>query len=213
MSAPAFDPGRLDADQKLIWHLLEQDRAGIAYHLAACLQRLARGAVCLPAALPQVIALSPLVSSSGGEVVENLRDCISNLQDYVMECEAVQDEEAHAVRVLLLVAMLRPALLAPSSTAGSLLAALVNEESPVARLGRAVMDFTAYGQELTPALLSGVRAHAAGEDKMRQACEAARTWLVDNRQSHLIYAHTTTVWRESAARRGHTRQTTFLHHH
>jgi hypothetical protein len=195
-SAAALDPERLDADQKLIWHLLEQDRPGLAYHLATCLQRLARGAACLPAALPQAVALSPLVSSSGGEVVEHLRDCISNLQDYVMESEAEQGEEAHAVRVLLLVAMLRPALLAPSSTAESLLAALVDEESPVARLGRAVVDYTAYGQGLTPALLSGVRAHAAWEDRMREAREAAQTWLENNRQSHLIYAHTTTVWRE-----------------
>jgi len=146
--------------------------------------------------LPQAIALIPLVSSSGGEVVENLGDCISNLQDYVMECQTEQGEEERAVRVLLLVAMLRPALLAPSSAAGSLMLALVDEESPLARLARAVLDYTGHGQGLTPALLSGVRAHAAWEDTMRQACEAARTWLVDNRQSNLIYAHTTTVWRE-----------------
>src|SRR5207253_495577 len=90
-------------------------------------------------------------------------------------------------------------LLAPNSTAGSLLAALIEEESPespIARLGQAVMEYTAFGQALTPVLLSGVRAHAAWDERLRQVCEAARTWVVDNRQYKLIYAHTTEVWRE-----------------
>jgi hypothetical protein len=193
-----LDPLRLEADQKLIWHLLGQDRSGLAYHLATCLEQLALDAAGLPAALPQAIALSPLVSSSGGEVVEYLRTCISSLQDYMMAGPAKADEEAHAARVLLLVVMLRPALLAPSSNAGSLLVALItrDEDSPINRLGRAVVDYTAFGQGLTPTLLSGVRAHAAWEERLRQVRSATRIWLEENRQSQLIFAHTTSVWRE-----------------
>jgi hypothetical protein len=189
-------PERLAADRALLWRLIEQDRVGLAYHLALCLHQLVPGADCLPADLPRAIALGPLVTSSSGEMVEDLTECVSSLQDYVMEHEGDRGEEAHALRVLLLIAMLRPALLAPTSTAGALLAALVEEDSSVAPLGRTVLDYTSFGQGMTPALLSGVCAHAAWEDKVRQVREAARTWLADNRQCQLIYAHTTTAWRE-----------------
>src|SRR5262249_11658890 len=62
------------------------------------------------------------------------------------------------------------------------------------RLAEAVMSYAQLNLELTPALLKGVRAHASWQDEIRAHCDGVREWLASNRQSKMIYAHTTTVW-------------------
>lgn len=183
------------AIENLAWRLLADDRPGLAHHLGRCLWDDVPS-LAMPPALPRAVAVSPLIRAATGDAVEDLRKSVADLQDFAHECQSGQTPRHLAGRMLLLCVALRPALLAPAAAADSLLLGLT-EGGPMPgleRLADAVRSYALLNLELTPALLKGVQAHASWQDEMQAHCEQARAWLANNRQSKLIYAHTTNVW-------------------
>src|SRR5205085_180071 len=97
------------------------------------------------------------------------------------------------VRLLFLGSSLRPALLAPSSQAPLLLEAVLGDKTPPAlqTLGRAILDYTKLGLELTPTILKGVREHAAWQEELTRFRADCQVWLEHNRRSRIKYDPTT----------------------
>jgi hypothetical protein len=190
---------RWGAVRSLTWRLIGDGRPGLAGHLAECLEQLSPATPHLPPDLPRALALSPLVRSSTGDVVEDLRTAIAGLQNYLQECRDGQAPWHQAGRLLLAALALRPALLAPGSGAGSILGVLMHRRSAmpgVDRLAAEVRKVGTLNLDLNASLLKGVREHAAWEDQVRQLRAEADEWLNRNRLGSLIYAHTTNVWRQ-----------------
>ena len=136
------EPGSQDAAAvEALWGAVEAGRLGIAYHIA----RLLAEQMCTESALPpaDLIAASALaahVQSGDGEVVNVLRSLLERIDPAKLSRDDWRDQDA--LNLLLFSAALRPALLAPSTGAASLLRRISTSEvlAPAYELATEVAD-------------------------------------------------------------------------
>jgi hypothetical protein len=206
---PAPEPDELDkpektldearrADlQRLIWRLVAEDRLGLAYQIARAAALLAPPlAMDPPSALLCAAALGTSVRSSSGELVEQLRKNLEELQAWLPRWQDANGG-ALAPRLLAFGLALRPTLLAPETGALALLEGLSGVDSLSASLGeicRTLAEFGGLKLELSPSVLKGMRDHAVWQRQIEELRQDARAWLESNRLANIIYAPTTEVW-------------------
>lgn len=140
------------------------------------------------AARLRILALAPGVRSDGDRCALDLAQTLERLEGASPPVEA-------GARLLELAGLLRPALLAQGTGAMGHLQPLDLREFPaLGNLVRAILDFGALRLELTPALLKGVREHAAWQQAIQALQAECRTWLERGRCQTILYAAATQVW-------------------
>lgn len=183
----------------LAWSLVRDERAGLAYRVMECARRLdPEAAEGLPSQALKVLALSPLVRSSIGEAVNEIRPAMQCLRDYAASLANMRPQQRKPIQMLLTAVAFRPTLLAPNSEASSLLGALqLDASSALEALREATLNYSWLGDilELNPNILKGVREHPAWADELAVVQQECRDWLSRNRQAQIIYAPTTNMWR------------------
>jgi len=180
---------------ELVWRLLADNRLGLAHGLAFVASL--RDGCPVPPELVRSVAVSPLVWSTSSPATEELRDSIRSLRPYVASLVEDMDGIADSASLILFSMTLRPALLAPMSEASLLLRELrlPPMASDLHDLRRAILGYTRLGIDLSPNILKGVRAHAAWQSDLEALQDKCRRWLAASRQSRILYAPATEVWR------------------
>jgi hypothetical protein len=177
---------------------MRQERTGLAYHVARCIE-VEHGypASPVPSDAIRANALGRIITSSFGDAVDGLRETVRVLHKYASHLDSLEVVDRLAGTLLLLAISLRPALLAPDTGITALLEQLDIPASlhGLAALRDAILKFTHLNLELTPAILKGVREHAAWESLLRGHQEKCLKWREHSRQANLIYAPATHVWR------------------
>ena len=181
----------------LVWRLITDNRIGLAYHIAQCVEnRYSKEQCAVPAIMLKALALSHLVQSSLGEVIVELRTDIPQITSF-FQTTAQQAPNRISYNLLGFALVLRPALLAPMTTGASdLLSQLSLTEGFQALydLCQAILEYTGLGLALTPDILKGVGEQARWSNSLQSLQSEAREWLNRNRQANFKYGRTTHVW-------------------
>lgn len=184
--------------RRLVWRLLAEGRIGLAHQITRCCEELGITGVGAPAVLFRAALLGPAVHEAGGEVVDELRKCVQELQPRL---SALSDSNVDStpIRLVSIGLSLRPALLAPTSGAVALLqephGAFQHWSTPLEEISSAIREFGAHNLELSAPVLKGVCDHARWRQDLERLQEEARAWLDANRQACIIYAPATDIWR------------------
>jgi len=181
----------------VVWRLIADDRLCLAYHLAKAGEQLYDYEWSPPAPAIRALAISPLIRSSLCEAVQDMRECVSLLQSRV-RASTQSAEDAAAEQMLIFAVSLRPTLIAPHTGAPQLLQTIQisDEFGALLDLRTAVQEFASLSLELTPVILKGVREHAAWQTTLESVRQKAREWLQAGRQSTIVYAAATAVFRK-----------------
>jgi hypothetical protein len=187
----------------LIWRLIFDDKVGLAFHVACCVESLYPGIQPrFPSWLVRAVALGPHVRHASGDIVRLLKQDFDKFSE---DCFTPEGSDwNHAVRFLCAAAALRPALLAPDSHASAVLHALYLKEG-LGQLYEYCQTVAAYGDQLhplDPKALKNVKNQAAWEadrDALHQEVEA---WCAQAPQMTIAYAPATKVWRKWQERQG-----------
>lgn len=199
---------------ELLWHLVADNRAALASHIAAVAVNVDRIEAASLGGLLRVVALAPHVCGSvalAEYAVQSQAEAINAYRDGVGDAVLAvrdnvnDDDERLARRMLAFAASLRPALLAPQSGVSGLLANLdhLETDSQHFRVIRdALVKFSDLKLELDPMVLKGVRDHANWEQRLAAHEKECGTWLTTQRNSRLRFAAATVVWQEWVAETG-----------
>ena len=178
---------------------LRGGRMSLVYQIALCHEEVGQGVGrLLPAAVAGAAALAPHIRFSTGELSQKLNQFVESIFELTSDAEVMQASARRGVVSLAACAMLRPALLAPRTNANELLAQLVpylNRFPELKQVASSVHRFSQLGLELTPAVLKGVREHAAWTDRLADVRNQAIRWIEHERLARIIYAPATDVWR------------------
>ena len=196
---PAVPSSRTNEPMRLFvtaWELMEAGRLSLAFQLARTLEVLYPcTAPHLPSDVVRLVILSPLVQSSAGPLTDAIQSSLRRLAENLEQTKALPDPVRGPLELMIVCSSLRPALLAPATDAVSLLASLTVPADGLRRLQHAVMHHAELRLEITPSVLKGIREHAEWDKLVGAHCEAVGRWLLQNRHARIIYAPTTTIWR------------------
>lgn len=194
---------RLAAIHALLWQLIAEDRAKLAFHVASYLEtRLPQGQLSVPAWLVRSVALGRLVRHANGEIARLLKE---DFAQFTPACFATQNEEwNHAVQFLIVAAALQPALLAPRTKASGLLQALQlpEEVAQVAQICRLVAEYGDLGEPLDPNSLRKGKEQAAWQTNMDELRKNVEAWCTRTLPISLPHPPATKVWRKWQEPRG-----------
>ena len=152
-----------------------------------------------PPELVRCLALSQSVRLPSGEAVFYLGELIEQLASTLVEIDGSEVDPQTPVRILVILACLRPAILAPISGAADLLRDIHVSREILPSLGDLkdrVLEFCNLGIELDPIIISGVQEQSVWHGALGSFEESCGDWLDRSRLSKLIYGPSTNVWRE-----------------
>ncbi|MGH9841058.1 MAG: hypothetical protein ACREEM_20065 [Blastocatellia bacterium] len=191
----------------LLWQLLAEARFGLAYHLSLAMERVY---LDLPhhlrAHLIRPLALGRHVRYDMGEIASLLKRDLSRFDEAFFD--ALNNDFDHdwslAVNLLLAGSVLRPALLAPSTQAESVLASvrLSKELNGFANYCRAIFDFTVYRQPFDPRSLAPAPDPAARQAETDELIRIVNVWYGHALQVDLKNNAVQKVWLDWLNARG-----------
>lgn len=140
-----------DAFAALLWQMVIEDRLGLAYHLSKCLEQ---SSPAIPNRLPshfiRGLALSQAVRYDAGEIAYALQTDFARYDEgFFQSLEADADSSwSYAIQLLIVSMVLRPALLAPSTQAESVISQIQLNTGleNLAGYCRTIFDFAIYKQ-------------------------------------------------------------------
>lgn len=202
MLAPDPDGHLTATAENTMWQLIEGGRLGLAYQLCATLETIADGrspvGVRRPvtAAILESLLLSPFVRAASGGVVDDLHQRLGEVTAVFPSIKQGHGDVVLVGQLLVLSAILRPAVFGSSTHATTLLASVTLPGEGFHAIQTAIVRQAKTREGLTPALLKGMREIASWEQEFRAHAERCRRWLEQNRLASIIYAPTTDVWRQ-----------------
>lgn len=181
---------------ELIWRLVGEDRAALAYHLARCLEDESPTEVTglLPSPLLRALVVSPVAEPAAHDTTTDLAQSFAALTPLVDELHSA-GIEGEAKRLLVMSVAARPALLAPGTKAGGVLESVGDLQTCPAfgDLADAVLDYTRLGLELSHGVLKGVREHVAWEEELEKKRIACEEWVSSMRSANIKFHAATKV--------------------
>ncbi|MCS6924991.1 MAG: hypothetical protein NZ578_03715 [Candidatus Binatia bacterium] len=194
---------RLAAIQALLWQLIAEDKAKLAFHVASYLEtRLPEGYPSVPAWLARSVALGRFVRHADGEIARLLQE---DFAQFTPTCFAARDQAWNfAIQLLLVAAALQPTLLAPRTQAATLLHALhLPEEMPqLAQICRLLAAYGEGGEPLDPNVLRKGKEQAAWQTNMDELRKNVEAWCTRTLPIALPHPPATKVWRKWQEPRG-----------
>lgn len=188
---------RAEALNALAWRLIHDGNRGLAFQIAADLERKTSAArIPLPSALARAAALAMHVQSENGELYGFLKH---DLRAALEQVPARGDAGVgFSSRLLLAAASLRPALLAPHSGAASTLreAHLGGDVQQLNAFAKPIWEFGDRGVPLNPEALEGAQSKAAWEDKLTTLRAEAASWWKTAQLVAIVTRPGAGTWRE-----------------
>ena len=182
----------------VFWQSIDAGRLGIAYHIANL--RAARSGhdrIFPPANLVAASALADYVQSADGQLVTAIRPLLESIDPDRLLCNECPERDA--VNLLLFCAALRPALLAPSTGASSILRSFSAPVSltPTYELAKAIAGHAdrLQGVRLDATLL---RATLRGgwQDEFTTFVARVNDWRNRTESQRIIFHRATRVWQD-----------------
>lgn len=180
----------------LSWRLLYEDRVGLAWHLLGALEKLPDARLPqLPGWLLHALALSRHVSSDHGALAGQLKADYDNFDPESFH--TASEEWNHALKLLLVAASLRPALLAPNSNASAFLHLMHFGE----RLGNlfnycaAIAQYGDQRQTLDLQSLRAVKDPETWQAEQNALQEELRQWYALAPNFDMINGRARAIWR------------------
>jgi hypothetical protein len=185
-------PNRIAQVENAFWQAVSKERLGLAYYIVVAAGNCKFG-VSLP--MPEMISFAALADSADNASEE----LILKLQDVIMQIQEVSHRWNWEERVLVAAVALQPALLAPETEAAALLSSIQipNEELPsFASICRAVLGFANLRRKIDVGMLAGICELDKWEERLNVAKQDILDWVKHEKQSEVIYAPSTDVWRK-----------------
>jgi hypothetical protein len=185
---------RLTWLNQLIWRLVYDNRLGMAYHIAQCVETLhTKEASQVSTTMLKALSLSSLVNADLGEVVSELQ---SDIPQIISDCQQKTRSHQTELNLLAFALALRPALLAPITTASQLLPILTLDKNfdPLHQLREAILNYTKLGLTLSPEILKGVGKKAYWDEALKKLQSECQDWLIKNREVRFQFGRTRHVW-------------------
>lgn len=183
---------RIAQIENAFWQAVSEERLGLAYYIVITAGNCKHGGA-LP--MPEMIsfaALAGLADNASEELILKLQHDILHLQEVIHQWNWEE-------RVLAAAVSLQPALLAPETEAAALLSSIQipNDELPsFASICRAVLGFANLRRKIDVGMLAGICELAKWEERLSVAKQDILDWVKHERQSEVIYAPSTDVWRK-----------------
>lgn len=177
----------------IAWCCVRDGRLGLAYHVAEYANAVhPEHEPHLPAWLVRAAAVAQQVACSGGELAAALR---ADLSQYGDDLFLVDDGPwRQALRLLLVAASVRPALLAPESGAAALLLEAHHGIGDLFDYCSAIASFAHHQRPLDPNAMHAAHNQAAWEARMQQLRAEASDWCAQAPAMTIKYAQATKVW-------------------
>lgn len=179
----------------LVWRLLLDDRAGLAAHIAdSARAAYGEGSCAIPPELLHAVALAEHLGSSTGEAALRLRDLLTAL--FALGFDARPMRKQKLLSLYGIAATLRPALVAPDTTAAHELLESIHLDDLRAlhQLSKTLLEHRHSGIGQNPAFLRTAREYGEWQDQVSEANKEANDWWVSNRHKTFKYSHATRVW-------------------
>ncbi len=181
---------------RLIWHLIFEDKLGLAFHLTHILElHYPKQKVYTPSWLIRSIAIGKYIRYESGAIANLLKEDFSNFDEKSCFIEGNKDWN-HAIRFLLVSATLCPALLTPSAGSSEILRTLRLKEG----LGKLYEYFTfikIYGdklQALDVNSLKKVKDQVAWRSEMDSLISRVKYWKSQAPHYNIISVPGRKVW-------------------
>ena len=188
--------GETRALEILTWRLIFEDRLGLAFHLAQCIEELyPEVQPHLPSWLIRAAALGLSVRHPNREIAAALKQDFANFGDGCFPPE--RWDWNHAVRFFLASCTLRAALLAPGTGASLVLHSLRMKEK-LSSLFQYCQIVASYGdklQPLDPSALKRVKDQADWLSELQDLQSQVEAWCSQAPRFTMVYAVATKVWR------------------
>jgi hypothetical protein len=189
------DGANQNARCDLVWLLLNEEKNGLAFHLSRAQENmnLADGKR-LPTRLVRTLICGRHVRLANGEIAVRLSNDFARMG---VECFDDSDEDrSYGLRFLLLAAALRPALLAPTGGAASVLHNLKfgSNLAHLYEFCKAVRDFSERALPLDLGALKKVRDVISWEAEAESVRNHIKVWREQAKQFGLTYIPARQVW-------------------
>ncbi|MCI0557118.1 MAG: hypothetical protein MN733_01375, partial [Nitrososphaera sp.] len=188
---------RFIALRDLIIRLLLDGRAGIAFHLARCMEaKYNELHPILPSWLIRAAVLSQYVHYPTGELARILKDDFGKFNNDVFT--SGDGDWNDGIFLLLAAATLRPALLAPNTGASAILHSLRAREG-FSRFHDWCQIVAKYGDNhrpLDPKALKAVKDQAGWQTDLDSLQKEVEVWCTQAPRMTMVYAPATKVWRK-----------------
>lgn len=194
---------RLATIQALLWQLIAEDKAKLAFHVASYLEtRLPEGHPSVPAWLVRSVALGRLVRHPDGEIARLLQE---DFAQFTPTCFATHDQAWNAaIQFLVVAAALQPTLLAPRTRAATLLHGLhlPEEVLQLAQICRLLAAYGEGGEPLDPNVLRKGKEQATWQNNMDELRKNVEAWCTRTLSIAFPHPPATKVWRKWQEPRG-----------
>jgi hypothetical protein len=184
-----------EALRDLIWRLIYEEKLGLAFHLAQCVEILYKDAYpTLPSWLIRALTLGPAVRFDVGEVSGLLEKDLANFSE---NCFVPgQSEWNHSIRFLLATAALRPSLLAPNTGASAILHSLWMKDrlEHLFNYCKAIAKYGDQHQALDPVAIRKVRDQAVWQSELQALSKEVDDWWILAPQLDMIFSPAKKVW-------------------
>ena len=189
-----------DSATMALWRMLGEGRPGIAYHIAKVLSE--QGGSGTLTAYPDIIAaamLAPHVQSADSKVVAEIRRIMEQIDPNELLRSDWDDDARDAVSLLLVSATLRPALLASTTGAPSLLRRVGMSEglTPVYQFATVVADHAdrLQGVRLDASLLQA-KVGGRWQEEFDSFAARVRDWSERAKSKRNLFGRADRVWRD-----------------
>lgn len=183
---------RIAEIENAFWQAVSQDRLGLAYYIV-----ITAGNCNLKGTLPmpEMISLAALADSADNASEE----LIHKLQFEISQIQFGTSQWTWEERVLVAAVALQPALLAPETDAAALLSSIsipTDELPSFGAICKSVLEFANLRRKIDVGMLAGICELANWEERLNHAKQDILAWVKHERQSEIIYAPSTDVWRK-----------------
>lgn len=174
------------------WQAVSKERLGLAYYIVITAGNCRLGG-SLP--MPEMISFAALADSADNASEE----LILKLQYEISHIQGGSHQWNWEERVLVAAVALQPALLAPETEAAALLSSIqipTDELPSFGAICRAVLGFANLRRKIDVGMLAGICELAGWEERLNLAKQDILDWVKHEKQSEVIYAPSTDVWRK-----------------
>lgn len=208
----AVDAPLLERAGDALWRSMSS-RPGISYHIARLLDEQSLEDPRLPSAeLIGAALLARHVESPDSSVVGKLGEFLACIAGE--DLSGVDQQHRDSLNVMLFTATLAPALLAPSTGAGSLLRRVATSSrlQPVGRLANVVAEHAQRlrGGRLDLALMRASLSRQVWEEKFSKFTARVAGWSAKAERQHVLFSGAQRVWKRWLRKDGYLGQLTDL---
>ena len=178
------------------WSLLESGEASLAYQIARTAETVHPGEVrWLPSSIVRAYLVAPWIRTALSDSVDDLRESLTDIFVVASNLEKLPQAVRQPLEVVALSALLKPALVAPSTDAASALVLLSPPVRGLLRLRDTVVRYARGGTHVSPHELKGLSEHSVRSQATLEQQRKMSLWLASSRQARIFYAPTTAIWR------------------